>query len=414
MIFIWWMTRRRRNNRIPRTHLCARQNSNRRGAVSKLSFSTLNKNCKERTSKKKRLASTIDRRILQTAHPQHAWLFDAIDPNNNSCFHSNSYRRRSNMAGMNAAATSKSLSKSQPSMNEPDKNRHRRPMCRKKQNDLDSKRMPRDIRRIFCRVLQVLVFLFLLLAFLLWLGMRREQARVRELPETEQLYQLPERCAMRTSQTYIEIQTMSSVKEVYNWTDQTSTSSSSSHTDGAPFVAHCGECGKCSNPHDVRIYDETKNTLFKESIKCAKHALVGGRRAVRRCMKQRVGLTNDCNDCWTENIICSVRSCIFSCMFQAMFVKGIYDGSGVEQLNRCTHCDEVRCGPAFLKCAGANRRRSGIHSDIQRDEREVCEDVKTEWWLDINLQSVWELQHAKDLNSSSNEPERLLRQKLVL
>ena len=37
--------------------------------------------------------------------------------------------------------------------------------------------------------------------------------------------------------------------------------------------------------------------------------------------------------------------------------------------------DEERCGPAFLACAGANRRRAGIVSDIQRDDRELCQEA---------------------------------------
>jgi len=38
----------------------------------------------------------------------------------------------------------------------------------------------------------------------------------------------------------------------------------------------------------------------------------------------------------------------------------------------CLKCDEMNCGPEFIKCAGANRRSSGIISDIERSESEHC------------------------------------------
>jgi len=74
-----------------------------------------------------------------------------------------------------------------------------------------------------------------------------------------------------------------------------------------------------------------------------------------------------------------------------MFLGGIHGGSQSETLNRCTRCDEIICGPAFVECAGANRRRTGIQSDIQRDaESEVCTKVQPkEWWQDPVMQNAW-------------------------
>ena len=37
-----------------------------------------------------------------------------------------------------------------------------------------------------------------------------------------------------------------------------------------------------------------------------------------------------------------------------------------------TRCDELHCGPEFIRCAGANRRSSGIVSDIGRPGQQVC------------------------------------------
>jgi hypothetical protein len=84
-------------------------------------------------------------------------------------------------------------------------------------------------------------------------------------------------------------------------------------------------------------------------------------------------------------------------------------GGASKKLNRCTNCDEKRCGPAFVKCAGANRRRSGIVSDIDRDlDQEVCQSVDKEWWTDENLQLFWkeqELKERKEEASASTEVE---------
>jgi hypothetical protein len=46
-----------------------------------------------------------------------------------------------------------------------------------------------------------------------------------------------------------------------------------------------------------------------------------------------------------------------------------------------------------MKCAGANRRRSGILSEFERDEnKEVCKVVENGWWHDDNLQQYYQAQ----------------------
>ena len=46
------------------------------------------------------------------------------------------------------------------------------------------------------------------------------------------------------------------------------------------------------------------------------------------------------------------------------------------KLNSCLQCDEDKCGPDFKACAGANRRRSCIASDIFRDQDTICKDCE--------------------------------------
>jgi hypothetical protein len=70
---------------------------------------------------------------------------------------------------------------------------------------------------------------------------------------------------------------------------------------------------------------------------------------------------------------------MFTClksMYLLREAKNQKDGS----LNKCLECDENICGPAFVQCAGANRRRQGIRSDIRReDDKELCRLVQMDW-----------------------------------
>jgi hypothetical protein len=189
----------------------------------------------------------------------------------------------------------------------------------------------------------------------------------------------------------LEERGMLNISSSVNGTDDNSTS---------VIVAHCGDCGACSTPHDINLYDETRNTLLKSTTQCAKRALIWGRATAETCMEKSVGFTAECNDCWIENIMCDLRKCVFTCMWYGLF-KTIDDSAPATStdgtttpsknaLNPCTACDEQRCGPAFVKCAGANRRRSGIVSDIQRDpDSEVCHSIRPPaWWTDPQLHQL--------------------------
>ena len=126
-----------------------------------------------------------------------------------------------------------------------------------------------------------------------------------------------------------------------------------------------GSCGECSNPHDIEIYNATRNTLTGSTKRCSFLYLFFGEWAARECMKS-VDFTPGCNECWIENIKCDLNTkCLWICLRSTMNgdERNKPDGS----LNDCLQCDEDVCGPDYVKCAGANRRRSGIVSDIDRE-----------------------------------------------
>ncbi|KAL6077137.1 VDE domain-containing protein [Balamuthia mandrillaris] len=133
-------------------------------------------------------------------------------------------------------------------------------------------------------------------------------------------------------------------------------------------VLHCGECGACSNVHDILIYNSTRNNLTVTTRECAYLYLFPGRWAAKACMQSRVGFTDECLECWLDNIECDTHTCVWVCIWENI----IHWGSHFDENNPCIACDENNCGKPFIQCAGANRRRAGIKSDIDRAGDEVC------------------------------------------
>jgi len=244
-------------------------------------------------------------------------------------------------------------------------------------------------RRLGRGLLQYGLLTVVVAVLIIWLGSEYERFHVRNSPSTGDLYSTSEVCGIVNASSEIHIESFASVADFRD-----------EHAPNDVAVAHCGNCGGCSNPNDVHIYDNTRNTLFQDTTHCAKKALIWGRKTATKCMAEAVGFTNDCNDCWVENIMCDLRYCIFTCIWYGLFsqVDGVAADNNSTQLNPCTHCDEMRCGREFVTCAGANRRRAGILSDIERDtENEVCRDVTPEWWNDPVLDKQWRAQHPDEL-----------------
>ena len=270
---------------------------------------------------------------------------------------------------------------------------------------------PNGKRRILLLVLkyikiliQYALVLFTMFIVILWIGTEVQERRAQQAPDTLYLYNTSAVCAASIVHNdsypngqFLDIQTFASTMDMPSNDDD-----DDDDNDSSSFVAHCGDCGQCSNPHDINIYDQTKNTLFKQAVDCSKVAFFRGSRGANECLDDHVGLTRGCRLCWTANIMCDIRNCLFVCFWHAMFSK-TQAGDGTQELNRCTYCDEKRCGAAFVECAGANRRRSGILSDIERDaELEVCKEVRPQWWLDENIQAIWDdMEQVKEESSGA-------------
>ena len=151
-------------------------------------------------------------------------------------------------------------------------------------------------------------------------------------------------------------------------------SSQQAQEQGNMSIVHCGACGHCSTNIDIEIMKKTKQTLTKTATSCAIRGLMFGEDATNKCLDEKVGFSPACSSCWTSNIQCTRKKCRFTCL-KSLMLREPNNNDGIS-LNSCLECDEKLCGPEFLKCAGANRRRLGIESDIKRDTKlEQCKVV---------------------------------------
>ena len=167
------------------------------------------------------------------------------------------------------------------------------------------------VRKLLVRTAVVFTFFILVINW----GMRRQRHAVSQAPDTTHFYTTPKVCGL----TYAEQSSSSQLSnDVFadNNTNNNPSPSGETTTTSSPsillntfstaadaraspdtWVAHCGDCGACSNPHDVRIYDQTRNTLFEDTVKCASTGLLGGHNKAHQCMEDRVGFTPECNEC---------------------------------------------------------------------------------------------------------------------
>jgi hypothetical protein len=254
--------------------------------------------------------------------------------------------------------------------------------------------------RRYARILvQYGLLAFVVLILIMWIGAEFEEREVRNARDTIYLYEAPDVCGLVGAKNLTNATSTADVVLSLTTFPNASIPNATEDT----LIAHCGTCGSCSNPNDVEIYDDTKDTLFQDTVHCAKKALIWGRKTASNCMEDAVGFTPECTDCWVENIMCDLRKCIFICLWHSIFSE-VEGGGASKKLNRCTNCDEKRCGPSFVNCAGANRRRSGILSDIDRDlDEEVCQSVDKEWWTDENMQAFWKKQQKLEAHQRKEE-----------
>jgi len=211
-------------------------------------------------------------------------------------------------------------------------------------------------RRFALRLLLSVTSVIFAFSVVILMGAAVQDHRASKRPSTESYYQGAQVCGSTHADNFAAFQ-----------------SAFEAHEKNA-LVVHCGDCGDCSTSGDISIYKKTRNSLTGTATSCATKVFTGGRSAVHSCFETDVGFTAECNDCWTDNVMCDLVNCAFTCT-KSLFL-GQQNNKGDTSLNACLFCDERMCGPQFIECAGANRRRCGIVSDIERNGAvEVCATV---------------------------------------
>lgn len=149
-------------------------------------------------------------------------------------------------------------------------------------------------------------------------------------------------------------------------------------TDAGYSVVHCGGCGSCSNWNDLGLQWTTRDHLAQKAKNCVKKSIFGSREEVQTCNEGTIGFTEECSLCWTEDEYCARDNCMF------IYLQSIYTNQvnnfrvGPEDITSAT-CDEALCGPEFVPCSGATRRRMNIISDIPRPTSQQCEVTSADW-----------------------------------
>jgi len=150
-------------------------------------------------------------------------------------------------------------------------------------------------------------------------------------------------------------------------------------------ILHCGKCSSCSTIHDLEVLYKTRSNITTLMTQCSTSWVLsqyvpGGAQPLKELKQCLIGKGIDfsddgsawedpankptCMDTWTDNILNDAKLCTKFCLTK--FIKTKNTGNFAK--DQCLQCDEFQSGPAFIKGAGANRRSSGIVSDIDRSQ----------------------------------------------
>lgn len=143
-------------------------------------------------------------------------------------------------------------------------------------------------------------------------------------------------------------------------------------------VVHCGACGACSTWQDLRLQWTSRKWLAPAAQDCTKKSLLGGVDSVQKCNEESVGFSKECATCWTVDELCAKKNCVFI-FFQGVMINKLTNFQvGPNEITSAT-CDEAMCGPEFVPCSGATRRRMDIISTIARPLDQQCRIIDQDW-----------------------------------
>jgi len=156
-------------------------------------------------------------------------------------------------------------------------------------------------------------------------------------------------------------------------------------------ILHCGQCSSCSTLHDLNVYNRSRLYITDQVADCSTNFTIdrdSSEADLISCLQAKgIDFSQDpamawadpankpsCMDTWLDDIINDGFVCTKDCLSRLRETNN----TGVFSRDKCLQCDEYSSGPAFIKGAGANRRSSGLISDIDRSELDG-----TPWEQDI-------------------------------
>mmetsp|Transcript_1006 Transcript_1006/g.1474 ORF Transcript_1006/g.1474 Transcript_1006/m.1474 type:complete len:282 (+) Transcript_1006:331-1176(+) len=150
-------------------------------------------------------------------------------------------------------------------------------------------------------------------------------------------------------------------------------SAEKAHANGVS-VLNCGQCGLCSTEQDTNaLHIRSKNMTMIASGNALLYLALGEYAYNMFATSSIVGFSEGCAWCWLQATQCNIAHCARYCFFNWQNPLSTSSTKpGTVELNECMHCDEVFCSAYYLQSCGANRRTSGVVSDIDRPNRYVC------------------------------------------
>jgi hypothetical protein len=147
-------------------------------------------------------------------------------------------------------------------------------------------------------------------------------------------------------------------------------------------IAHCGECGACSNPPNLGLQWTTRKKLTMLSQDCVKKSSFDGYAAGLQCFKDTIGFDPPCSKCWLTCGQCAAKNCLFLYL-QQMIINKLTNFEVASGVKNAPTCEEAMCELDFVPCSGANRRRMNIHGDIERPSHQMCKLVNESLWVNL-------------------------------
>lgn len=208
------------------------------------------------------------------------------------------------------------------------------------------------------------IVIILVIVFLV--GEHVQRKNQRKAPTISELYNTTKVCAVDTSQFGSDRNT-TGVAVPFTTYDNALEA-----TQNGQEVAHCGPCGKCSNPSDLFLFSYDTNILDVISENCAWRTITGYP-SVKKCLRGKIGFTPGCQDCFGEFVNCGTKQCAFICLHSKFYGD-----------DDCQICRYRRCGASFLSCSGVSRKRLGFIDQTSKNEDishsdGVCFDHEIEW-----------------------------------